>query len=127
MDESTIASRPWLARLQRVLTPTWQTRHRDGAVVHSGYYCATRRRNLLPLLVPGRIIERDGRVTDVYLGHPPAWLRVHPKYPCLQLLAPGSNWFRMHWNKSPILVDTARAFMEQMLREAAEIRENHTG
>lgn len=107
--------------IQRLITPRWRSEQHGPDTVHTGYYWAWDLGQLRRVAVPGRIVVRDGHVAGVFVGHPPDWLRRHPKGSCLQLLAPGSEWFRMHWNRGPLLMETARAYMNDMIAEALQL------
>jgi hypothetical protein len=68
--------------------------------------------------VRGRISFRNSQAAEVYLFDPPAYVAKHPHARCLQLLAPDSRWFKLHFEKPATTFGDAYTFVEHMLTEA---------
>jgi len=68
--------------------------------------------------VRGRVSFKDPTAADVYLYDPPAYVGKHPHAKCLQLLAPKSKWFKLHFERPAATFGAAYAFVEHMLTEA---------
>ncbi len=96
----------------------WTIEHRDNCTVYTGAFAIYNARGRLLRQVRGRVVEWPGMPAEVYLCNPPPELRRHTHGPCLQLIAPGSSWFKLHWEKPARDFDTSRAYVEQLLDEA---------
>jgi hypothetical protein len=108
--------------LRQVAVPDdpWSISRADGSVVYDGFIRARgpygRR-----VAVQARIVEWAGLPTEVFLHDPPGWLRQHPHGPCLQLMfPPQSRWFTLHFTRPPTDAESARAYVHQMIAEAAK-------
>lgn len=113
--------RGWLTSNAWVATPVaprWESFVHDNRTVYCGAFGVYSARGQLLWQVRGCVVERASRPTDVYLWNPPPALREHTKGHCLQLLKPGSLWFRLHWARPAHDFDTSRAYVEQLLGEA---------
>jgi len=98
--------------------PAWNVEHRSDCTVYTGAFAIYGARGRLLRQVRGRVVEWPGLPAEVYLCNPPRELRRHSHGPCLQLVAPGSFWFRLHWEKPARDFDTSRTYIEQLLDEA---------
>ena len=106
----------WFRRRQT--PPPWTIRQENNRTVFTGKFFVDDRAWRRPLQVEGSIVEWPGLPAEVYLLDPPAALRRHPHGPCLQLLRPNSQWFKLHWSKPPRTFLTSKEYVENMLWEA---------
>jgi len=110
-------------RTEPATAPEWQVEHCDHCTVYTGAFAIYNARGQLLRQVRGQVVEWPGLPPEVYICNPPPELRRHAKGPCLQLVSPGSSWFRLHWEKPARDFDSSRAYVEQVLDEALRGRE----
>jgi len=102
----------------RGLAPAWHSQSHRDYQEYTGAFLLYGFDGKVKCQLPGKIIEWRGLPVDVYIFDPPMQLRKHEHGRCLQLLTPGSLWFKLHWEKPAKQFDEARAYVEQILAEA---------
>jgi len=107
------------AAVQPAVLTEWSVATADNRTEYSGMFYVSDPRWRQPVAVRGFIVEWPGLPTDVYLFDPPEMLRQHRHGPCLQLLKPDQQWFRLHWAKPALTFEQSRYCVEQMMWEAA--------
>lgn len=110
--------RSWFSEPTHAKVPEWQVEQRRDGTVYSGFFVLSKVGGQVSQQIQGRIVERPGLPTEVYICCPPPELRQHPKGPCLQLVSPNSSWFRLHWEQPAYDFDSSRAYIERLLYEA---------
>ena len=108
----------WECWWRRLFAPAWRAVSNDRHTTYAGEYAIWDPGRGRPLKVRGEIVEWPGLGTEVYLFDPPAMLRHHPHSACLQLVQPGSKWFKLHWTRPGRTFAASKAYVEQMLWEA---------
>jgi|WetSurMetagenome_2_1015567.scaffolds.fasta_scaffold522850_2 hypothetical protein len=100
------------------IAPEWEVRKHRDCVEYSGIFAVYGSQGKMLSRVFGLVIEWRGLPVDVYIFNPRRSLRRHPHGRCLQLLKPGSRWYKLHWERPAKTFDEARAYIEQILAEA---------
>ncbi len=96
----------------------WLSEYNGDTKTFTGRFLVYDRRGLLRLGVRGRIVQRSGRVADVYLYDPPKFVGRHRHGQCLQLLHPNDKWFKLHFEKPAYDFPSAYTYVENLLTEA---------
>ena len=96
----------------------WRLDRSRGHRSYLGRFLVYDQAGLISDYVRGRIDCRDGHSAEVYLYDPPAYLKKHSHGRCLQLLSPGSGWFKLHFEKPAYSFADAYSFVELLLTEA---------
>jgi hypothetical protein len=105
-------------RCEPRLAPDWIVRNLQTHREYLGLFALADQDGRILAKLPGRVFEWIGLPTEVYIYDPPIQLRQHHHGRCLQLLTPGSKWFKLHWEKPARTFDQARAYMEQLMEES---------
>lgn len=96
----------------------WRRERIDGRESFSGWFLVYDRRGTITTHVPGRIVQRDPSVAEVYLYDPPWFVLKHKHGRCMQLLTPGDKWFKLHFDKPASNFAEAYTYVEHLLTEA---------
>ena len=93
------------------------TRRRDGDKdIYEGVYQVGDRR------FRGRIEVGRRRRIQAFVHNPPREIRRHRHHACFQQYGSGTDWFILHWQRSPRNVDEALLYFEQILDESINNR-----
>src|SRR5437764_12794991 len=106
--------------LKRFSSETWQSKQMEGGTIYTGVFIVRNYGGRGRITIAGRIIERWGIPAAVYLRDPPQEVWNHRHRRCLQLVEPGSVWYKLHWEKPAYDFDTARYYVESLLVEALQ-------
>lgn len=101
----------------------WSIEEAPGGLIYVGTFRA-RDTDGHVHLYQGRIVERTNLPTDIYILSPPLDLKRHEHGGCFQLLEPGSNWFKMHWDHPTSDFYTSLCYVEKLLTEACCLPED---
>lgn len=96
----------------------WQSKRLDQCDTFSGRFLIYDRQGMVRLSVRGRIVQRDRRMTEVYLYDPPNFISRHRHGRCMQLLRPNDKWFKLHFEKPAADFVEAYTYVEHLLTEA---------
>ena len=99
------------------LAPDWVETALQDRTIFTGQFAVYGQDGSILYTLPGRIVKWRAFPTDVYIFRPPADLRSLPHGPCLQLVSPGSHWYKLHWEKPARSFETSLAYVEDLLSQ----------
>ncbi len=96
----------------------WKSVRNGNSTAFTGNFLVYDHRGKIRHRVPGRIVEWSGLPAQVYLYNPPEFIKNHRHGSCLQLLRPGDNWFKLHFDKPARNFASAYSYVEHFLTES---------
>jgi hypothetical protein len=108
-----------IRKLEGFIGPfNWQTAQNGSSTTFTGNFLVYDRVGKIRLRVQGYIIEWTRLPAEVYIYNPPEFVKNHRHGSCLQLLRPGENWFKLHFDKPATDFASAYTYVERFLTEA---------
>jgi len=100
----------------------WESAQNGNSTTFTGNFLVFNQKGKIKLRIQGSIVEWKRLPAQVYIYNPPEFVKNHRHGACLQLLRPGENWFKLHFEKPATDFASAYSYVEHLLTEAYTLK-----